>query len=95
VVEGAQALDDLRKTGSVALTLRWKGPNGITADVIRSAAALCAAHPGAAPVYIEWTGPDGTLVRLRSRRHRIEPEDEVVSALRGLLGSDSVMFVKA
>ena len=95
VVEGAQLLDDLRKGGSLALTLRWKGPNGVSADLIRSAAALCAAHPGASPVYIEWTGPDGTLVRLRSRRHRIEPEDEVVGALRGLLGSDAVLFVKA
>jgi len=95
VVEGAQQLDELRKTGSLELALRWKGPNGVSADLIRSAAALCAAHPGAAPVYIEWTGPDGTLVRLRSRRHRIEPEDEVVGALRGLLGSDAVLFVKA
>ncbi len=95
VVESAQPLDDLRRTGSVALTLRWKGPNGVSADLIRSAAALCAAHPGAAPVYIEWTGPDGTQIRLRSRRHRIEPEDEVVGALRGLLGEDAVLFVKA
>jgi DNA polymerase-3 subunit alpha len=95
VVEGAQLLDDLRKGGALALTLRWKGPNGVSADLIRSAAALCAAHPGASPVYIEWTGPDGTLVRLRSRRHRIEPEDEVIGALRGLLGSDAVLFVKA
>jgi len=95
VVEGAQLLDELRKAGSLALTLRWTGPNGVTADLIRSAAAVCAAHPGPAPVYIEWTGPDGSLVRLRSRRHRIEPEDEVVTALRGLLGSDAVLFVKA
>ncbi|MDH5315339.1 MAG: hypothetical protein OEW44_02560, partial [Gemmatimonadota bacterium] len=59
------------------------------------AAALCAAHPGPAPVYIEWVDPDGGTVRLRSRRHRIEPQEEVISQLRSLLGSDGVMFVKA
>lgn len=95
VVEGAQALDRLRTSGSVAVTLRWTGPNGVSAEAIRSAAALCAAHPGPAPVYIEWTGPDGGVVRLRSRRHRIEPQEEVVTALRGLLGPDGVLFVKA
>ena len=95
VVEQAQPLDDLRRTGSIGLTLRWTGPNGIAPDVLRSAAALCAAHPGPAPVYIEWTGPDGALLRLRSRRHRIEPQEDVVIALRGLLGPDAVMLVRA
>jgi len=95
VIESAQALDDLRKSGSLAITLRWRARNGVTADAIRSAAALCAAHPGPAPVYIEWADPEGGVVRLRSRRHRIEPQEEVISALRSLLGSDGVMFVKA
>ncbi|HEX9895909.1 MAG TPA: DNA polymerase III subunit alpha [Gemmatimonadales bacterium] len=95
VVENAQPLDDLRKSGSLAISLRWSGANGIPPEVVRSAAALCAAHPGPAPVYIEWTGPDGVLVRLKSRRHRIEPQEEVVTALRGLLGPDGVTFVRA
>jgi DNA polymerase-3 subunit alpha len=95
VVESVQSLDDVRKSGSVALALRWQGPNGMTPEIIRSAAAICAAHPGPAPVYIEWTGSDGAVVRLRSRRHRIEPQEEMVSALRSLFGSDGVTFVKA
>ncbi len=95
VVESAQLLDDLRRSGSVAVILRWAGPTGVAPDSIRSAAAICAAHPGPAPVYIEWTGPDGGLVRLRSRRHRIEPQDEVVTALRGLLGPEGVLYVRA
>ncbi len=95
VVENAQPLEGLRKSGSLGVILRWAGPNGVTPDIVRSAAAVCAAHPGAAPVYIEWTGPDGALVRLKSRRHRIEPEEEVVTALRALLGPDGVLFVRA
>jgi hypothetical protein len=95
VVEQARALDDLRRTGAVALALRLKSENGVTPEIIRSAAALCAAHPGPAPVYIEWVGTDGQIVRLRSRRHRIEPQEEVVRQLRALLGADGVTFVKA
>ncbi|HEX9165692.1 MAG TPA: DNA polymerase III subunit alpha [Gemmatimonadales bacterium] len=95
VVEGAQLLDDLRQSGSVAVTLRWKARNGVTEDAVRSAAAVCTAHPGPAPVYIEWIGSDGAVFRLRSRRLRIQPQEEVVTTLRSLLGSDGVMFVKA
>ena len=95
VVEGAQLLDDLRKSGSVAVTLRWKARNGVTEEAVRSAAAVCTAHPGPAPVYIEWIGSDGAVFRLRSRRLRIQPQEEVVTTLRSLLGSDGVMFVKA
>jgi DNA polymerase-3 subunit alpha len=95
VVEGAQLLDELRASGSVAVTLRWRARNGVSEEAVRSAAAVCSAHPGPAPVYIEWTGSDGAVFRLRSRRLRIQPQEEVVTTLRSLLGSDGVMFVKA
>ena len=95
VVENAQPLDAVRRSGSLGVSLRFGQPRSIPPETIRSAAALCAAHPGPAPVYIDWTGPDGAVLRFRSRRHRIEPQDELLSALRGLLGSDAVLYVKA
>jgi DNA polymerase-3 subunit alpha len=95
VVESAQPLEALRSSGAVGVAVRWRGPNGLPTETIRAAAAVCAAHPGPAPLYIEWTGPEGGVVRLRSRRHRIAPEDEVLHALRSLLGPDRVALVKA
>jgi len=94
VVEAAQPLEELRRSGSLALNLRL--PAGrLTVEAVRAAAALCAAHPGPAPVYIEWTAADGSVLRLRSRRHRIAPEEDLVTELRSLLGSEAVGYVKA
>ncbi len=95
VVEGAQRLEDLRRSGSLGLRLRLSNGDRVSPEAVRSAVALCAAHPGQAPVYIEWTDADGTVVTMRSRRHRIAPEEDLVSELRGLLGSEAVYFVKA
>ncbi|MEK7380441.1 MAG: DNA polymerase III subunit alpha [Gemmatimonadota bacterium] len=95
VVEGAQGLDDLRRAGSLGLRLRLGTAGAISPQTVRSAVALCATHPGPSPVYIEWTGTDGSVLRLRSRRHRIQPDEELIGALRGLLGSDAVLVVKA
>ena len=69
----------------------------------RAIAALCAAHPGPTPVFIEWRGENGnkerdengSLVRLRSRAFRVDAADDLLAALRDLLGADSVTLVKA
>jgi hypothetical protein len=58
-------------------------------------AALCSAYPGPTPLYIEWSDGNGEAVRLRSRRLRVAPETELVRALRDLLGTESVHYVKA
>ena len=60
-----------------------------------AAAALCSAHPGPTPLYIEWSDGNGEAVRLRSRRVRVAAEEDLVRALRDLLGADSVHYVKA
>jgi hypothetical protein len=58
-------------------------------------AAICSAAPGPTPSYIEWTDGNGEAVRLRSRRIRVAAEDDLIRALRDLLGSESVSYVKA
>ena len=94
VVESARPLAELRRSGSVGILLRWSAPGGPSSDLMRSAAAVCAGHPGPAPVYIEWSDGNGEGARLRARRLRVEPGEDVVLALRDLLGADAVRFVK-
>ncbi len=47
------------------------------------------------PIYIDWSDGNGECVRLRSRRVRVAAEEELVRALRDLLGTDAVHYVKA
>jgi DNA polymerase-3 subunit alpha len=95
IVEGARPLEELRQTGQVALSLRWKAPTAPAPDAIRSLARLCAAHPGPTAIYIDWNDGNGESVRLRSRRLRVAVDEELVTALRTLVGSESVSYVKA
>jgi DNA polymerase III subunit alpha len=94
VVELARPLGELRRSGSVGIALTWSAPGAPDPAVLRSAAAVCAGHPGPAPVYIEWSDGNGEAVRLRAKGMRVEPDPEVVHALRSLLGSDAVRYVK-
>jgi DNA polymerase-3 subunit alpha len=95
MVESARPLSELRDTGAIGLALRWESPRPPEPELLRRAAALCASHPGPAPVYIEWSDGNGDAVRLRARRLRIAPRDEVVHALKVLLGAQAVHYVKA
>jgi hypothetical protein len=95
VVETARPLDELRRTGAVGIALCWSAPGAPGSDLLRSAAAICAGHPGPAPVYIEWSDGNGEGIRLRARRLRVEPGEDVVQALRSLLGTNMVRYVKA
>jgi DNA polymerase-3 subunit alpha len=93
VVEAARPLADLKSSGAVGLSLRWGAPG--RPDALKAAAALCSAHPGPVPVYIDWSDGNGEAVRLRARRVRVAAEEELVRALRDLLGTDAVHYVKA
>ncbi|HXE58633.1 MAG TPA: DNA polymerase III subunit alpha [Gemmatimonadales bacterium] len=95
VVEGARPLEELRASGAVGISLRWKAPEAPPQDALRAAVALCAAHPGPAPLYIEWSDGNGHTARMRSRRLRVEPDDDLVRSLRDLLGASTVHYVKA
>jgi DNA polymerase III subunit alpha len=95
IVEAARPLEELRASGAVALSLRWRAPSAPAPETLKAAAALCSAHPGPTPLYIEWSDGNGEAVRLRSRRLRVAAEEDLVRALRDLLGADSVHYVKA
>ena len=100
IVEAARPLDELKPSGAIGVALRWSGGNGPApppdAGAARAIAALCAAHPGPAPVLVEWTdGNGGGGVRLRSRSLRVDAADDLLAALRDLLGADRVHLVRA
>ena len=95
IVESARSLAELKRSGALGLRLRWDLPAAPNPAAIKAAVAVCSAHPGPTPVYIEWNDGNGETVRLRSRRVRVAAEEDLVRALRDLLGPDSVQFVKA
>ncbi len=95
IVETARGLEELKTSGAVALSLRWRTPAAPAPDALRAVAVLCSAHPGSTPLYIEWSDGNGEAVRLRSRRLRVAAEDDLVRALRDLLGTNSVHYIKA
>src|SRR6266513_946791 len=59
IVDSARPLDDLRPSGAIGIALRWSASSRPAPDTARAVAALCAAHPGPTPVFIEWTGENG------------------------------------
>jgi DNA polymerase III subunit alpha len=95
IVEMARPLEELKASGALALSLSWRAPSAPLPAALKEVAALCSAHPGPTPLYIEWSDGNGDAVRLRSRRVRVAAEDDLVRALRDLLGAGSVNYVKA
>jgi hypothetical protein len=106
IVERASALDDLRPSGAIGVALRWTAASRPQPETTRAIAALCAAHPGPTPARTDWGGgrgengnkerdENGSTVRLRSRTFRVDAADDLLAALRDLLGTDGVTLVKA
>jgi len=102
IVEAAQPLDELKTAGAIAVALRWSPLAPPPPETGRAVAALCAAHPGPAPVLVEWEENNGhpglasgvSAARLRSRSLRVAVDDELLGALRDLLGPDRVHLVR-
>ncbi len=95
IVESAQPLSGLRASGAVGVLVGWSVEDAPEPDAARAFSALCAAHPGHAPLFIEWSDGNGTMARLRSRTCRVSLDDEFLAELRELLGQERVRLVKA
>src|SRR5881296_39861 len=94
IVDSARSLDDLKPSGAIGVALRWTANTRPDPETARAIAALCASHPGPAPVLLEYGG-NGTEARLRSRSLRVAVADDLLAALRELLGAERVQLVKA
>jgi len=95
VVEDAKPLSSLRQSGAVGVSLTWAKGGGTDAKVANGLVALCAAHPGPAPVFIEWSDGNGSTARLRSKRVRVQLDESFLDALKDLVGQERVRLVKA
>jgi DNA polymerase-3 subunit alpha len=96
IVEDAQPLAEIAASGRLGIALRWPGGPPAAEDAARAVAALCRAHPGPAPVFLEWTADDnGGPARFRSRSLAVTLDEDLLAALRDLLGADAVSLVKA
>jgi len=98
IVEGARPLDDLKPSGAIGIALRWTVGTRPDPETTRAIAALCAAHPGPTPVLVEWAGEgngEAPTARLRSRSLRVDAADDLMAALKDLLGADRVHLVRA
>jgi len=98
IVDSARSLDDLKPSGAIGVALRWSANTRPDPETARAIAALCAAHPGPTPVFLEWNGANGSgneTVRLRSRSFRVDAAEDLLAALRDIVGMDGVHLVKA
>ena len=95
IVEAAQPLAELRSSGAVGVAVSWPAGEGPKGDAARALKLLCAAHPGPAPFFVEWSDGNGVTTRLRSRAVRVALDDDFLDALRETVGADHVRLVKA
>jgi DNA polymerase III subunit alpha len=95
IVEDAAPLDALRTQGAIGIELSWRLGDAPDPGAVRAAVALCAAHPGPAPVFVAWSDGNGSAARLRARRLRVAVDDELLTALRDVLGTGRVQLTKA
>jgi DNA polymerase-3 subunit alpha len=95
IVELAQPLEGLRTSGAMGVAVEWSKGDGPDGDAARALKALCAAHPGPAPVFVEWSDGNGATAHLRARGTQVALEEDFLDALRQLVGGDRVRLVKA
>jgi DNA polymerase-3 subunit alpha len=93
IVDEAMPLAGLRDQGQVGVELRWAA--GPDRDTARAVAALCAANPGPAPVFVAWGDGNGSSARLRARRLRVALTEQLLDALKSLIGPDRVRLTRA
>ncbi|MFQ5549879.1 MAG: hypothetical protein ACE5FJ_01425 [Gemmatimonadales bacterium] len=94
IVEGAQAIESLRESGAVGLGISWTRENAPNPGAVKAVAALCLAHPGAAPVVVDWGDGNGSQARLQSRNLRVALSNDLVSEVRKIMGPERVRLVR-
>ncbi|HEX8904459.1 MAG TPA: hypothetical protein VF771_06440, partial [Longimicrobiaceae bacterium] len=90
-LDSAIPLERVRESGEVGVVIEIASA-GPEARAIESAKSLMAAHAGEGPVFVLWKngGGEGEAPRLRSKSLKIAPRDELLIALREMLGDDRV-----
>jgi DNA polymerase-3 subunit alpha len=95
IIEAARTLAELEASGELGIAIRWNGATPPSPEALQAASRLCEAHPGPVSLYIDWSDGSGPAARLRSRRLRVDPREEMLAALREMFGSDAVTLIRA
>ena len=95
IIEDARSLDKLKASGEVGVEIHWSARNSISPESTRALASICAAHPGRSPVMVSWGDGNGSSARLRSKHVRVELSEELLTAIRDVVGEDHVRLVRA
>ncbi|HEU4558770.1 MAG TPA: LAGLIDADG family homing endonuclease, partial [Longimicrobium sp.] len=88
-LDHAAPLDRVRESGEVGVLIEI-GSAGPDEGAIQSAKNLLAAHTGEGAVIVLWKNGGSEDQRLKSKTLKVAPKDEVLAALRGVLGDDRV-----
>jgi DNA polymerase III subunit alpha len=91
-LDSALPLGEVRGSGEVGIRVEL-GSDGPSPEAVETAKALIAAHAGAGALTVVWrNGGEGgdDAPRLRSRSLKVDPRDELLQALREVLGEERV-----
>ncbi len=95
-LDEVELLDELLKSGRLALRIALDGGAELPEDAFAEATKVLAAHPGDAPVEVLWRSGNGERDRrFRSRSLRVNPEADTLRELREVLGETRVELVRA
>ncbi len=104
IVESVTRFEELRISGQVAVSIDLSmdgDPNDasgdrrdLTPDVFRDVRSVVDAHPGGAPVELQWADGSGAAARFRSRTLRMAANGAALGELRMLLGPARVRLVR-
>ncbi len=95
IVEDAQPLSELTASGTLGLAVTWRRGSGPTSETAKALATLCAAHPGPAPVMVEWSDGNGTTARFKARSVHVGLDREFLDEVRALVGPEQVRLTRA
>jgi len=94
IVESVTRLAELRTAGQIAVSLELAEAETLPALVMRDIRSVVDAHPGSAPLEVQWSGRDGSRARWRSASLKLSPASAALLELRALVGSERVRLVR-
>ena len=95
-LDGVELLDDVLKSGRLALRIELDAGAELSEGVFTEAKKVLAAHPGDAPLELLWRSGNGERDRrLRSRTLKADPGPGTLRGLREVFGKTRVGLVRA
>ncbi|HEY8312450.1 MAG TPA: hypothetical protein VIG47_17910, partial [Gemmatimonadaceae bacterium] len=91
--ESVTKLAEKRTNGQVAVSIMLAAGAPLDPGVMRDVHDVVHAHPGSAPLEIQWSDGEGIPARWRSRTLKLSADGMALKELRSLLGDERVSVV--